>query len=58
MVVDASKLGHVGFSRICHVNEVSAVLTDSSADAATWWRRSGHRRRGHHRLIGLTAKSR
>ena len=29
VVVDASKLGHVGFSRICHVNEVSAVLTDS-----------------------------
>ena len=31
VVADASKLGHVGFSRICHVNEVSAIITDSSA---------------------------
>ena len=34
VVVDASKLGHVGFSRICYVDEVSAVLTDQSADPA------------------------
>jgi DeoR family transcriptional regulator of aga operon len=31
VVADASKLGHVGFSRICHVNEVSAIITDTSA---------------------------
>jgi DeoR family transcriptional regulator of aga operon len=31
VVVDASKLGHVAFSRICRVSEVSAILTDSSA---------------------------
>ena len=34
VVVDGSKLGHVGFSRICHLSEVSTVLTDSSADPA------------------------
>ena len=33
VVADASKLGHVGFSRICHVNEVSAIITDTSAPA-------------------------
>ena len=32
VVIDSSKLGTVGFSRICHVHEVSAVLTDSAAD--------------------------
>jgi DeoR family transcriptional regulator, aga operon transcriptional repressor len=32
VVVDASKLGHVDFSRICRVSEVDAVLTDQSAD--------------------------
>ena len=32
VVVDGSKLGYVGFSRICHLTEVSTVLTDSSAD--------------------------
>lgn len=32
VVVDASKFGHVGFSRICRLDEVSAVLTDSDAD--------------------------
>jgi DeoR family transcriptional regulator of aga operon len=31
VVADSSKLGHVGFSRICHVNEVSAIITDTSA---------------------------
>jgi DeoR family transcriptional regulator of aga operon len=31
VVVDATKLGHVAFSRICRVSEVSAILTDSSA---------------------------
>jgi DeoR family transcriptional regulator, aga operon transcriptional repressor len=34
VVLDSSKLGTVGFSRICHVHEVSAVLTDSDADPA------------------------
>ncbi|MBA3529556.1 MAG: DeoR/GlpR transcriptional regulator [Propionibacteriaceae bacterium] len=34
VVVDASKLGHVAFCRICRVSEVSAILTDSSADPA------------------------
>ena len=34
VVCDASKLGHVGFSRICHVHEVSAIITDDSADPA------------------------
>lgn len=33
-VLDATKLGTVGFSRICHVREVAAVLTDASADPA------------------------
>ncbi len=32
VVIDSSKLGIVGFSRICHVSEVAAILTDSSAD--------------------------
>lgn len=32
VVVDSSKFGQVGFSRICHLNEVSAVLTDADAD--------------------------
>ena len=32
VVIDSSKLGTVGFSRICHVHEVSGVLTDSDAD--------------------------
>lgn len=31
VVIDSSKLGTVGFSRICHVGEVSAILTDSNA---------------------------
>ncbi len=34
VVADAAKLGHVGFSRICHVEEVSGLLTDRSADPA------------------------
>jgi DeoR family transcriptional regulator of aga operon len=34
VVIDSSKLGTVGFSRICRVQEVSAVLTDSDADPA------------------------
>lgn len=34
VVIDSSKLGTVGFSRICHVHEVSAVLTDSDAEPA------------------------
>ena len=34
VVADSSKLGTVGFSRICHVAEVDAVLTDSDADPA------------------------
>ncbi len=33
-VADSSKLGTVGFSRICHVHEVAAVLTDSDAEPA------------------------
>lgn len=32
VVVDSAKLGTVGFSRICHVGEVSAVLTDGDGD--------------------------
>ncbi len=32
VVIDSSKLGTVGFSRICHVHEVDTVLTDSDAD--------------------------
>lgn len=32
VVVDATKLGHVAFSRICLVSEVTTVLTDQSAD--------------------------
>ena len=32
VVIDSSKLGTIGFSRICHVQEVSAVLTDRAAD--------------------------
>ena len=32
VVADSSKLGHVGFSRICHVHEVSAIITDDAAD--------------------------
>ena len=32
VVVDSSKLGRIGFSRICHVGEVFAVLTDNDAD--------------------------
>ena len=35
VVVDSSKLGRIGFSRICHVGEVFAVLTDSDADPQT-----------------------
>jgi DeoR family transcriptional regulator of aga operon len=34
VVIDSSKLGTVGFSRICRVQEVSTVLTDSDADPA------------------------
>ena len=34
VVIDSSKLGTVGFSRICRVEEVSAVLTDSEAQPA------------------------
>jgi DeoR family transcriptional regulator of aga operon len=34
VVIDSSKFGTVGFSRICHVHEVSAVLTDRDADPA------------------------
>ncbi|WP_375423466.1 DeoR/GlpR family DNA-binding transcription regulator [uncultured Friedmanniella sp.] len=34
VVADSSKLGTIGFSRICHVHEVAAVLTDSDADPA------------------------
>lgn len=34
VVIDSSKLGTVGFSRICHVQEVSSVITDSDADPA------------------------
>lgn len=34
VVLDASKLGRVGFARICPVDAVDAVLTDSSADPA------------------------
>ena len=33
VVIDSSKLGTVGFCRICEVQEVSTVLTDSDADA-------------------------
>lgn len=32
LVLDSSKIGTIGFSRICHVGEVSAILTDSNAD--------------------------
>jgi DeoR family transcriptional regulator, aga operon transcriptional repressor len=32
VVVDATKFGEVGFSRICRLDEVSAVLTDADAD--------------------------
>jgi DeoR family transcriptional regulator of aga operon len=32
VVADSSKLGTVGFSRICHVHEVACVLTDRDAD--------------------------
>ena len=32
VVADSSKLGTVGFSRICHVAEVSAIITDEGAD--------------------------
>jgi len=32
VVIDSSKLGTVGFCRICQVQEVSTVLTDSDAD--------------------------
>ncbi|QDP98048.1 DeoR/GlpR transcriptional regulator [Microlunatus elymi] len=32
VVVDATKFGEVGFSRICHLSEVTAVLTDTDAD--------------------------
>lgn len=32
VVADGTKLGHIGFSRICHVREVSGLLTDASAD--------------------------
>lgn len=31
-VLDSAKLGQVGFSRICHVGEVDALITDSDAD--------------------------
>ncbi|SDR85666.1 transcriptional regulator, DeoR family [Friedmanniella luteola] len=34
VVIDSSKLGTIGFSRICHVDEVSSVITDSDADPA------------------------
>lgn len=34
VVLDSSKLGTVGFSRICHVHEVSSLITDSAADPA------------------------
>jgi DeoR family transcriptional regulator of aga operon len=33
VAVDSNKLGAVGFSRICHLHEVSAVLTDAGASA-------------------------
>ncbi|SDS33838.1 DeoR/GlpR family DNA-binding transcription regulator [Microlunatus soli] len=32
VVVDATKFGEIGFSRICQLDEVAAVLTDSDAD--------------------------
>lgn len=32
VVADGSKLGQIGFSRICHIEEVSGLLTDRSAD--------------------------
>jgi DeoR family transcriptional regulator of aga operon len=32
VVIDASKLGYVDFSRICRVSEVATILTDSSAE--------------------------
>ena len=32
VVSDSTKLGEVGFTRICHVSEVDAILTDSGAD--------------------------
>ncbi|GAA2111971.1 DeoR/GlpR family DNA-binding transcription regulator [Microlunatus panaciterrae] len=32
VVVDSSKIGTVGFCRICNVEEVSTILTDSNAD--------------------------
>jgi DeoR family transcriptional regulator of aga operon len=32
VVVDSTKFGEIGFSRICHLDEVSAVLTDTDAD--------------------------
>lgn len=32
VVVDATKFGEIGFSRICRLDEVSAVLTDTDAD--------------------------
>lgn len=34
VVSDSTKLGEVGFTRICHVSEVDAILTDSDADPA------------------------
>lgn len=32
VVVDATKFNQIGFSRICHLDEVTAVLTDNDAD--------------------------
>ncbi len=34
VVADATKLGHVGFSRICHLSEIDALLTDREVDPA------------------------
>lgn len=34
LVTDSSKIGAIGFCRICQVNEVSAIVTDSDADPA------------------------
>lgn len=32
LVTDSSKIGTVGFSRICHVADISMILTDTAAD--------------------------
>ena len=50
VVVDSSKLGRIGFSRICHLGEVSAVLTDSAAEPRALEALAGGRRRGDGRL--------